>query len=240
MKKYIILCFIMVIVAGIYSKPTFAEQEMTGGEFVIQLVKSMGLESKLKPDATVNDYINILKEDGLVFPTDFDPAKPISKELKSDLLSHVLKVEEGEEEKVQMEIYRNKAVIKKIEGNVTVKFEKTNEWVPAKLGMELVKGDYVKTGADSTVFLAVGIAGRIEIRENSELLLKDIGTQADGRSENILMYLAMGEATVDARFIDKDTIFETHTPTTIAAVRGTIYIVKVEPTNGKTEIREGK
>lgn len=240
MKKYIIVCLIMVISAGFYLKAISAEQEMTGGKFVKQLIESMELQSMLKPDATANDCINVLKEKGLVFPADFDPTKPISNELKSNLLSQILKVEEGEKTQMEMEIYRNKAVIKKMEGDVTVKFENTNEWVPAKIGMELTEGNYIKTGPGSTVLLAVGIAGRIEIKENSELLLKNIGTQADGRAENILMYLAMGEASFDVRFIDKNTIFETHTPTTVAAVRGTIYIVKVDPTKGKTEIREEK
>ena len=49
-----------------------------------------------------------------------------------------------------------------------------------------------------------------------------------------------GEATIDVRNIEEDSSFETHTPSTVTAVRGTIYIVNVEGNNGKTDIRETK
>lgn len=240
--KCIALCIVILLAVGIYYRVTSAQGKLTGGEFVIKLVESLSLDYKLQEGATVDDYINLLKEEGIGFPADFNPAKPITREQKADLLSQVLAIEEVEMEKAQlrMEVYRDKAVIKKIVGNVMIKREGADEWVPAKLDMELTEGDYIKTGPDSTVFLRVGVAGRIEIRENSELLLKNLATQIDKKSENILIYLAMGESSVDARYIHKGTTFEVHTPTTVAAVRGTIYVVKVRPTDGKTEIREGR
>lgn len=237
--KKIIFGLMIISAIGIFLTMISAENEETCGDFSIKLVKSMGLDKKLKPGAVVDDYINLLKEQGVVFPSDFDPAKPITKEIKANLLAQALNVEEGKETiQTRAEIYRNKAIIKEIVGNVMVKLKDTDEWIPAKLDMELGEEDYIKTGPGSSVFLQVGVAGRVEIRENSELLLKTLSTQADKKAENILIYLAMGEISVDVRFIDKETTFETHTPTTVAAVRGTIYVVIVRPVDGKTEIRE--
>lgn len=218
----------------------FAEEEITRGEFVKQLAESMGITYKLPENPQPEDYVNLLRKEGLKIPPDFDTTKPITKEEKADLLSQALvldrkKREEGRE---TVEIYRNKAVIIRMTGDVMVKRAGQTEWVPAKVNMELTQGDYIKTGEGASVSLKVGVAGRIEIKEKSEILLQTLATQEDKRSENILLYLAMGEIFVDVRDIEPGSKFETHTPTTVAAVRGTTYIVKVEPIAGKTEIRE--
>lgn len=240
MLKYFISGLVIFFVAVFYCGNILGAEEMTGGEFVIKLVRSIGLDYKLSPDAGVNDYIAMLEKEGIVMPLGFDPAKPMTKEQKADLLARVLNIETGKEDIAQMitETYRDKAVIKELSGNVLVKRKGETDWIPAKIDMELIEQDSVKTGPASTVLLRVGIAGRVEIKENSELILKNISTQINKKSENILIYLAMGEAKVDVRFIEKDTVFETVTPTTLAAVRGTIYIVRVLPAEGKTEIRQ--
>ena len=235
--KGVILCFIILLAAAAYFSIIKADDKLTGGEFATKLVESIGLGYKLPPDATTNDYVNLLKDEGFTLPQNFDPSKPITSEQKANLLSQILNLKDAEKEKAQLEIYRNKAVIKKLEGKVTVKREGTDTWIPAELNMKLIEGDYVKTGPNSAAFLRVGVAGRIEVEANSELQLRNLATQANRKSENILLYLAMGDMTVDVRFIDKNTSFETHTPTTITAVRGTIYKVSVSPTEGKTEIR---
>lgn len=239
-SKWITLGTSILLALGIYISIASAEDKLTGGEFVIKLVHSLGIDSELPNDAAINDYINILKEEQIIFPADFDPAKPITREQKADLLSQALYTEEVEKNKFQMrsEIYRDKAVIKKITGKVTVKRGGTDKWIPAELDMELTESDYIKTGPKATAFLRVGVAGRIEIRENSELLLKTLASEADTRSDSILIYLAMGEISVDVRHLTKNSTFETQTPSTVASVRGTIYIVRVSPVDGKTEIRD--
>ena len=237
--KYTILITLILLSAVIYYGHTSAEGKISGGEFVVKLVHSLGLDYKLPADATANDFINLLKEQKIIFPPDFDPAKPITRDQKAELLSQALSMEEIGKDKRQrrMEIYRDKAVIKKIEGKVMVKRGGTDEWIPAELDLQLTESDYIKTGPASEVSLRVGVSGVIQIKENSELLLRTLATEADKKSENILVYLAMGEIEVDVRFIDRHSTFETQTPTTVAAVRGTIYIVRVSPIDGKTEIR---
>lgn len=238
MKKCTALFIIILLALGIYYAVSAAEEELNGGEFIMKLVESMGLGYKLPEGAVVSDYIKLLEEEGFVLPANFDPAKPVTIDQKADLFSQILRLDQLKKEKSQMEVYRNKAIIQKIEGSAMVKRGGTDEWIPAQLDMVLTEKDWIKTGQGSTILLRIGVAGIVEIRENSELLLKTIATQVNKKAENILIYLALGEINVDVRYIHKDTVFEAHTPTTIAAVRGTIYTVKVTPVEGKTEIRE--
>lgn len=221
------------------SAPLFA-QELTRGEFIMQLVESLGLSYRIQEGATVQDYVNVLRQEGLDIPGEYDTSKVITVEERVDLLSQAFSMQQKvrEKSKLLMESYRNKAVIVKIEGNVMVKPEGETEWIPAKMGMELTGGAYIKTGGGATASLRVGVAGRIVIKENTELLLQTLATQPDKRKEDILLYLAMGEMFVDVREIEKGSKFETYTPTTLAAVRGTTYIIKVEPIHGRTEIIE--
>lgn len=237
--RYIIaVCFIVVFlgVSVVYAQ----EQQLTRGEFVTQLVESLGLSSKLAEGATAQDNVSILRQEGIKIPSDYDTSKIITAEERVDLLSQAFSIQQKvrEKQKDLIEGNRNKAVIMKLAGDVKVKPEGETEWVIAKVGMELTQGAYVKTGAGAEASLRVGVAGRIVIKENTELQLQTLATQPDKRKEEILLYLAMGEMFVDVREIEPGSKFETHTPTTVAAVRGTTYIIKVEPVHGKTEVRE--
>lgn len=236
-KYFIPLCFIILFSLV---NALCAEEEITRAEFIKQLTESMGITYKLPEGPQILDYVNLLRKEGIKLPPDYDASKTITKEEKSDLLSQALAIERKmkEEGREVLEVYRNKAIIIRLTGEVMIKREGETEWIPAKTDMELTQGDYIKTGKGSSALLRVGVAGRIEVKENSEMLLRTLATQADKKSENILLYLAMGEILVDVREIEEKSRFETHTPTTVAAVRGTIYIVKVEPLLGKTEIRE--
>lgn len=235
-----VICFAFVLSgAGIVSAQ---EKELTRGEFIMQLVESMGLKSKVSEGATVQDYVTVLRQEGIDIPSEYDTNKIITAEERADLLSKAFAVQQKSREKARglVESNRNKAVVMKLEGDVKVKPEGEKEWVPAKIGMELTQGAYIKTGAGAEASLRIGVAGRILVKENTELLLQTLATQPDKIKEDITLYLAMGEMFVDVREIEKGSKFETYTPTTVAAVRGTTYIIKVEPVQGKTEVRESE
>lgn len=232
----LISCMILLSGNGVFC----AEEQLTRGDFIVRLVESMGLKYKVPQEATIDEYLNLLRKEGLKIPADYDSAKIITPEEKAELLSQALfsEREKREEGRSIMEAYRNKAVILDITGSVSVKPEGEADWVPARIKMELTQGAYIKTGEGAKVSLSVGVAGRIVIKENTEVLLQTLTTPEGRRTENILLYLAMGEIYVDVRDLEPGSRFETHTPTTIAAVRGTTYIVKVAPVSGRTEVRE--
>jgi hypothetical protein len=244
MKKalsvFAVFCSIITLLSPLSVYAT--DQEVSRGEFAKHLAESMGITYQLGPNPQAEDYINLLRKEGIKIPADFETSKTITKEEKADLLSQALAIERKTEPKGKedTQIFRDKAIIIKVNGNVLIKRQKEAEWTPAIIDMQLVEGDYIKTDKESSALLRVGVAGRIEIKENSELAFQSLATQKDKKSENILLYLAMGEIFVDVKGLDEKSKFETHTPTTVAAVRGTTYIVKVEPAEGKTEVREKK
>lgn len=215
---------------------TTEPRQMTQGEFVVQLVKALGLDSGLMDSSTISDYIERLKANSIEPVEGFQPDKLITKEEKAFLISKALKlatkvVEQGE----QKQYIRDKAVVIHLEGDVKVKCGDSLEWINAEKGMKLSEKDYIRTGSNSLVDLSVGIAGRVRIKENTELLLKTLSSRSDGKAETVCLYLAMGEMTVDVTKLSEDSLFLTTTPTTTVGVRGTIYNVKVA--ESKTEIK---
>ena len=243
MKKYNLISILglMLLLLSHLSQPAFC-QELTYGQYLVKIAEILGMEHKLSEQASKEDYLNFAAEANIQLPADFNPATLITKKEKSALLTQALNLK-GKKSKdfwKRRQIYRNKATVKELVGKVLIQKENTTEWIPAVLNMKLIEGDTIKTFKDTYVLLQVGIAGVIKIDENSELKLKELRTKVDDKAENIIIYLAYGEATIDVRNIEEDSSFETHTPSTVTAVRGTIYIVNVEGNNGKTDIRETK
>lgn len=238
--KWLLTCCIVFLLLTAVSAIASADNEPSQGQFIVRLIKGLGLSYMLPEKATVEDYIKLAQSEGFRLPNDFSPGKPITVAEKADLLDQMIKLEIRlkEEHRGPSEVYRNKAVIEKMIGTVMVKREAEDKWIPAAVDMKLTEGDFIKTTEGATVYLRVGIAGRIKIKENSELQLKILATEANKKSEKIVIYLAVGELLVDVRDIPEGSTFETYTPATIAAVRGTIYLIKVEPSSGKTVIRE--
>lgn len=207
-------------------KPVEPAQQ-TQGEFAMQLVKALGWDKGLSTGATVNDYINILKKNAVEPTGGFQPNLPITKEDRITLISKALSLEQTGAVEGKPSYVKNTAVISEFLGDVKIKRGGSNQWIKAEVGMELSENDTIKTGEGSFIHLAVGLAGRVKIKENAELLLKTISSEADKKRETVCLYLAMGEMIIDARNISKGSSFNTITPTATVGVRGTIYSVKV-------------
>lgn len=227
------LVFLSNVICFVNAQET--EQQLTQGEFAVRLVKALGIDSGLTDSDPAENYIERLKTNGIQPEGGFQKDKIITKEVKSKLLMQAFKFEApAASDEPRSEFYRDKATIIQIEGEVQIKSSGKEEWIKAEKGMKLSEKDYIRTGSKSLADLTVGTAGRVRIKENTELLLKTLSTQADLKREAICLYLAMGEMTVDANKIPEDSIFLTATPTATVGVRGTIYNVKV--TESKTEV----
>lgn len=199
------------------------EQQKTQGDFAVQLCKAMGIE------VPTGDYIAQLEAKGISPEGGWKANKPISNAEMAGLLAKALGLEKEVEAKTAKkleEAYRDKATVIRFEGNVNVKTAKEAGWIPAEIGMKLSKADSIKTGPESWIELRVGMVGGIRIKENSEVNLSELSTTPSG-GENIILYMTIGEMLVDVRGIAPGSDFQVHTPTTVAAVRGTIYNVKI-------------
>ena len=233
--------FVVILLIAYLHLNIFAQNgKMTFGQYAVKLAQSMDIGYSLDKSASESDYMKLLEGYGIKFPEGGTADKVITDKGKSYLLlqAHKIKGKLYKSEMADTDIFRDKAVIIDKNGKVMMKREKSADWISAELNMKLGQGDTIKTYADSWAKLRVGVGGRIEVKEDSELQLKTLTTASDKISEKVLIYLAMGEVEVDVRNIKEGSVFETHTPTTLAAVRGTVYTVIVKPKEGRVEVIE--
>lgn len=230
----VVLVFSLTLCFALTYAEDVAKKQKTQGEFAVQLCKAMGI------DVPTGDYIAQLQNQGISPQDGWNAEKPISNTEMANLLAKALGLEKEVEKRVAkkvQEAYRNKATVIRTEGDVKVKTANESNWTPAEVGMKLSQAATIKTGKKSWAELRVGMVGGIRIKENTEVVLNELSSKPNG-SENIILYMNIGEMLVDARGIAKDTDFQVRTPTTIAAVRGTIYNVKIE--GETTEVKEAK
>lgn len=219
----VVLAFMLISMLNAYAQ----EEVITRGAYIKQIVQLMDLESKLPEKPTSQDYVGILNEIGFDISAE-NLTTTITPEEKSSLINKVINYKLEKREKAPEGIV-NKAIVDEVSGEVLVQKEGKAEWIMAEKGMVLGIGDVIKTGIASYIYLRVGKFGRITIRENSELTLKELSYLPERDIENIILNLARAgsEVIIDARDIKKGSRFEVQTPTTLAAVRGTIYSVKI-------------
>lgn len=202
----------------------YGEEALTRSEYIKNIVKLLGWEYKLPENPEIKDYVDVLNKEGFKIDPAGDFSQPITQKEKSTLINNVCNLKLSSKEDKG---YINKATIYEIYGKVLVQRENSEKWDNVKVGMQLIQSDTIKTSKDSWAKLKVGMFGRITINENSEIVLSKLYYEARDNSESIILNLAMGEVTVDTREVTANSKFEVHTPTTVAAVRGTIYKVEV-------------
>lgn len=221
MKKICIiaLAFTLISMLNVYAQ----EEVITREAYIRQIVQLMDLVSELPQNPTAIDYVNLLNKKGFEISPE-NLSAHITEEEKSSLINQVINFKLEKRERAPEGVV-NKAIVDEVVGEVLVQKEGVEKWIKAEKGMVLELGDVVKTGIASYIYLRVGRFGRITIRENSELALKELSYLPERDMENIILNLAMGEVIIDSR--DMKGRLEVQTPTTLAAVRGTIYSVKI-------------
>jgi hypothetical protein len=117
------------------------------------------------------------------------------------------------------------AYVGEVSGEVTVTRPNPGEDVAASLGMLLDQGDTVRTGADSyTAIIFQDDGSRVKLGENTQLTLN---ATREKKSLKKRLRLNVGKmwAKVTKR---RGTDFEISTPTSVASVKGTQFVVQQE------------
>ena len=226
MKRIFVIAVIVVSFVVITSSVFAQDEETTQGQFAVNLAGLLGQE-KMSPQ----EAITFLSTKGISLD---DANQEITTKQMADILSQTLNV--GSKTASNMDIFnRNQATITNISGTVKVRQNKRAAWEEAAAGMKLREESAIRTGIDGKVELRIGMIGEITIKKNTDVTLESLMARKNG-SENIVLNIAIGEMTVNVQGIPPKTDWNTVTPTTLAAVRGTIYTIKVEP--AKTELTE--
>lgn len=215
-KYQTIICLILFLcVVSVYGQ----EQNTTKGEFAVHLAKLV-----TGKQLSADNAIAVLKDRGISLAP---ASEPILQPEMAAILARVLDFDPATAQKMDIS-NQNKATVSKLTGRVDVRQNPHSNWTPAVAGMLLNEDSTVRTAAGSLVELRVGMLGVVTIRENTELDIASLAARQDG-SENIVIHLALGEITVNVEGLPAKTDWSTVTPTTLAAVRGTVYTVKVAP-----------
>jgi len=96
----------------------------------------------------------------------------------------------------------------------------------AKLGMNLTAGDILKTGTRSEARVLFKDIGICRLKENTEVKVEELIKKAEQNKSK--MMLSAGRIIVILKKLSEDSEFNIHTPTAVAGVRGTTFILNVE------------
>ncbi len=121
--------------------------------------------------------------------------------------------------------------VQRLQGRVMIQTSAARQ---AKLGDRLTKpGDVVTTGPGASTVLKVdNRIGTVQVAQNSELRIRQLGVLRNGGWITTLN-LDRGQARlkVDKRIMPRNSIFEVHSPSGVAGVRGTNFGVMLNPQN---------
>jgi len=123
-----------------------------------------------------------------------------------------------------------KGKIVKTIGDVRVRRAGEKKWIPAKHGMEISVEDVIQTGIASTadiMFARNGQRSKIRILEEADMSLMTLNLDKVTGDSEILLDLAIGHIIIRTDPLKGKSKFEVLTPTSMTAVRGTGFEVKV-------------
>jgi len=123
------------------------------------------------------------------------------------------------------------AEISSIEGMVWFRKGGTEDWKGATKGMLLLENDEIKTGenAKAEILLdAAGETGKLNLAPNSQLRIETMKQDTTSGDKTTLLDLALGRVLIKAEKLKGNSAFQVKTPTSICAVRGTVFEVSVE------------
>ncbi len=136
---------------------------------------------------------------------------------------------------------QSRAVVTFIIGEVQV--FKNNAWGGAEAGAELYQGDRIRTNPGATADIQIG-QSVVRVKEKSELALAALFMDRSTGAENTSLELAVGTVLAKPRKLVKGESFMVKTPTAVAGVRGTMFMVesnaamdtRVEVVDGKVQV----
>ena len=114
------------------------------------------------------------------------------------------------------------------EGDVLVMKAGTDSWVEAQVGMRLEPGDMIKTGDGSGAEITFFDGSTIELWTDTSIEIVSLDTSADTGSTTITLEQTIGTTLSRViKLLDPASRYEIETPTGVAAVRGSIMIVRI-------------
>jgi len=114
------------------------------------------------------------------------------------------------------------------EGEVFVMKAGTDDWTEATVEMSLRVGDTIKTGDDSGAEIVFFDGSTIELEAGTQIEITALGSSPDTGTRTITLVQTMG-TTISrvTKLLDPASTYAIETPSGVAAVRGSIMIVRI-------------
>ena len=114
------------------------------------------------------------------------------------------------------------------EGQVFVMKAGTDDWTKATVDMSLEVGDTIKTGDDSGAEITFFDGSTIELEADSQIEITSLDSSPDTGAKTITLMQTIG-TTISrvTKLLDPASSYAVETPSGVAAVRGTIMIVRI-------------
>jgi hypothetical protein len=119
-----------------------------------------------------------------------------------------------------------KATISLAMGSVTVLRDNVPGQLKGSLNMQLLADDMIITGPASRVNVVIESSGVIQIGPNSKVVMSTLLKRSDGTADQ-KVFVKAGKVILGLKKLQKDSVFDVETPTAVAGVRGTSFMVNV-------------
>lgn len=210
---------------GLFSFFIYAE-ELTHEQFAGHVVSFLGKENEISKNLYPQSYFDYLTACGVEPRGGFKQGKIMDIEESISLFNFAISQNKTLKDSIMTKIdqkIRNKVIIVKIIGDVFVQQVENGKWERVIEKARFTAGNKIKTGKDSSVYLRIGTLGNVVLKSDSVLDISKMTVKKDGKNEDIHLHLSKGNALVNVQGMSKKSSFKTSTPSTVVAVRGTIY-----------------
>ncbi len=111
-------------------------------------------------------------------------------------------------------------------------------WTPAALSAAVSVGDHLRTGDSGRMRVVFQDESVLEVGESTDMVVDQQVFDADQGTGTSLMHLLSGKirALVSDYYKDPKASYEVETPTAVAGVRGTLFVVAYDPEQEVTEV----
>lgn len=123
------------------------------------------------------------------------------------------------------------ATLVDFDGEVLIQKGEDETWLEVERDIPLEQGDRIKTGVESYADILIDDGSLLKLEENTELLLTELSADFETKRIESSISILIGRLLSNiASFTHYKSRFEVKTPTSIAAVRGTEFVVDATDT----------
>jgi len=123
-----------------------------------------------------------------------------------------------------------------LKGIVQTRLEDESLWQPASLNQLLWRRHWIRTGAASSARLLFFDISTVDLEENTQVSIAQIGKRRGGKAIDVVLEVWFGQTAIRAvRFVDPSSTFRVDTPTASTVVRGARFTIDVAE-DGTTQI----